>query len=223
MNKPQILLLSVCSLSAFAQTPAFVSAPAFPDPQALAQCVATALNANKYASASETASHTCRAPMQQWMMECQRMRSPRGFSDLAVRDCEAELRVITDSLNRGAEEMRPKATKRASAIDKAIEDLNAGRPLPGLPDLKLPVYLNKGELACNSLGALKNPQVGQLLLTRSCIVSSSRVSVSVLPPVDPRSYLESHVAGSVRITWRAEELSNGNVNVGWVKISGIRN
>ena len=152
------------------------------------------------------------------------MRSPQGFSAPAVMECEHALREITNSLDRDAENIRPKASKKGpSVVDLALADYQASRPLPGLPDLKVPVYLNKGELACPSLKTLKNPNVYVLLVTRICIVSGRRLRVSVLPPVDARSYLNSHVAGGVRITWRAEELSNGNVNTGWVNISALRN
>jgi hypothetical protein len=221
--KKYFLLLGTCILSACAQEQLVAHTPASPDSHALAECIKPVLDAGRYASAWGTASNECQEQKKVWMEACQDARSPEWFSDLAARDCEFELRELTNSLDKDTENSRPKEPKQATVMDKAIEDLNAGRQLPGLPNLRVPVYLSRRSLICPSLNALGNPNIEMLLITRTCTTLDRQIRVSVLVPTDSQSYLNSHVFGSVRVAWRTEDMSNGNINSGWVNISALHN
>lgn len=120
----------------------------------------------------------------------------------------------------GAEANGPPIT--GAAYDAAMNDLKAGRPLPGLPNLNAPVFLPKLSLVCPSLSSLANPNIEALIWTRTCI-GLKGVRVSVVMPTNPQTYLIAHSMRAVAITWRSSEISKANVGFGWVKIDDLQN
>jgi hypothetical protein len=110
-----------------------------------------------------------------------------------------------------------------SSPDEAMRDFNAHKALPGLPNLKKPVFIVRKALVCSSLNALGNPNVGLLVATGACASVNRRVRVSVLLPVDAEDYVNSHVFGAIQIAWRSANRSVGNVYTGWVRIDQLTN
>lgn len=106
---------------------------------------------------------------------------------------------------------------------KALQDWSAGKPLEGLPNLKKPVYLKGETLLCQSSGALMNPNVPVLLLTRACMVMPKRVRVLVYPPADAQSYMEGYMYQMVRVSLTTGDISNGNSTQGWVFLDSLTN
>lgn len=105
----------------------------------------------------------------------------------------------------------------------ALRDFSAGRPLEGLPNLKKPVFVSPQSLICKSAGALANPVVQILLSIGSCVILDHRIRVSVFPPTGPKEYVEGYMQQMVEVSWRPEEMSNGNMYSGWVHIDALRN
>lgn len=105
---------------------------------------------------------------------------------------------------------------------RAMSDLKVGRPLPGLPNLNAPVYISKLALVCPTLGALANPNIEALILTRTC-VGLNGIKVSVVVPNDPETYLMAHSMSAVAIVWRSTEMSKANADYGWIKIENLKN
>ena len=115
------------------------------------------------------------------------------------------------------------STRPKTDMDAALQDLAAHRRLPGLPDLKKPVFVIPQSLICESAAALANPNTQFLIWSGNCIVADRKIRVSVFPPRGSEEYLNAHVFKMVSIGFRSAEISNGNVFTGWVKINSLEN
>lgn len=189
----------------------------------LLQCVTPVLLANKYASAEGTSYNACRTEEGKWLNACRDTYDPEHSMGNTYDKCNADLRELLHALERDVERKRPKSQPRPNPIDVAMQDLNAGLGLPGLPNLKVPVYVAKNTLICSSLGTLSNPNVDVLLVTGACALLDHRMRVSVLVPADAQTYIESYVFGAIAVEWRAEEMSNATVRRGWLRTSALQN
>ena len=110
-----------------------------------------------------------------------------------------------------------------SAVQDAIDDFRVGKPLPYLPDLNQTVYVIEAALICESVGALKNPNIDILLGIGACIRATTRMKVGVLPPRDLEKYIEGHVFKVVRIVWRPPPGQDQSMRTGWTETNMLRN
>lgn len=110
-----------------------------------------------------------------------------------------------------------------SNVDEAIRDLLSGKPLPGLPNLKKPVFLAQNSFICTSKGALANPNKDILLSTKACVLTDKKMRVSVLSPRGQEDYVDSHVSRVIEITWRSPAMSDATAYSGWVSMKSIGN
>ncbi len=108
-------------------------------------------------------------------------------------------------------------------LERALRDWQAKRPLPGMPNLRKPVFLVKGSLVCDSAGSLINPNKKELLFLGVCAPAPRDIRVSVIPPTDAQEYLRDHYHQIVSVVWHSDEMSNASTYKGWVLISGLRN
>lgn len=110
-----------------------------------------------------------------------------------------------------------------SNVDEAIRDLHSGKPLPGLPDLRKPVFLAQNSFVCTSQGALANPNKDILLLTKACVMTDKKMRVNVLSPRSQEGYINSHVSRVIEITWRSSAMSDATAYSGWVSMKNLSN
>jgi hypothetical protein len=192
--------------------------------RALTKCIVANMEGKKYASARETGQNSCGREMGDWRKACQNKYSPWGFDDIAARKCDSEYRELANALDRQWESTQPPPPAQTNLkMDAALRDLAAHRTLPGLPDLKKPVFVTSGSLICKSPGALANPNTQALLMTGSCVVFDHKIRVSVFSPRDRQEYLNDHLFNMVLVGWRSDEISSANVFTGWVQINRLGN
>lgn len=109
------------------------------------------------------------------------------------------------------------------SVDQALQDFAAGKPLPGMPNLKKPVFLVAGAIVCESPGALANPNKDVLVTIGACALTESRHRVSVLPPRTQPQYLDSYVFKMVQVVWRSADISDATAHSGWTNILNVQN
>lgn len=107
-----------------------------------------------------------------------------------------------------------------------IELWNAGTPLPKMPDLKKPVFLEKGAFICVSPGPLVNPSEENIkiaLYTETCALSNKRKRVMVHPPRNAQSYSEAYYGGYIKISLTSGNVSDGNIDYLWTLPEYLKN
>jgi hypothetical protein len=110
-----------------------------------------------------------------------------------------------------------------SNVNEAMQDLFAGKPIPGLPNLNKPVFLAPNSFVCSSRGALANPNKDILLKTRDCVLTEKKIRVSVVQPRTQDDYIEAHVARVIKVMWQSSAISDATVYSGWTPVAGITN
>jgi len=108
-------------------------------------------------------------------------------------------------------------------IEVALADFRQHKPLPGLPDLRQPVYLQATSLVCKSRNGLAIPDVRLALTTGTCTAAQERVRVSVLQPTAVREYIDSHFLRAVQVILVNRALSDATVRGGWVRTDDLSN
>jgi hypothetical protein len=210
-------------IAAAALTPGMV----FAADDDLTQCVRNAV-VIQGTSIDQAVMFNCASTRSQWMAAC--IARNGGWEDLhAGSTCQEELTSLKEGL-RGFERQAQarkrsenEGRSRAAAMSAALADAKAGRPLPGLPRLDAPVYVQADAMVCESLGALANPNQAVSLLTKTCTLVTQKQRVQVSLPADFQQYIEMHAWGAVRVSWRSAQSSVANVYTGWVKVTELRN
>jgi len=192
----------------------------------VAECVRTVLGEPPPKTVHGALVLGCREELSEWKAACARRH---GSEDTELWACQQELQALEQELG-SSESPPPRQSRtrrqpslRALAIQAAIKDLSAGRPLPGLPLLDRPVFVRADAVVCRSLGTLANPNTQVLLVTGACSVVPRDRRVKVALPSGSQEYIEAHSLGAVRIYWRAEQESVANAYGGWVRVSELRN
>lgn len=110
-------------------------------------------------------------------------------------------------------------------INLAIHDWQLKRSLPGLPDLKRPVYVKTGVIACNESEDLVNPHKAELFWLGQCVQTGHNiVNIRVIEPVTEREYITGHIFHIVEVIWWDEgKPSSGNIYTAWVHTDDLAN
>jgi hypothetical protein len=191
----------------------------YEETEALGNCVIAAnAAANRYAR--QVAETDCRALLVAWRNACLR-ESPVHKGDQLAR-CDSYLKDVFGAIDeRERYRELPAAERDLTAIAARFE---RGLPLPGLPNLNLPVYLKEGNIVCQSLGALRNPNTAILLTTGGCtFVKTGRIRILVHEPSNAREYVESYQFRGIRISSASAKMSSANVFHGWADLQSIEN
>ena len=202
--------------------PAFGQSPIDDAKDKMVACIVRNMAGKLYANARETSYNFCRPERTAWMDACLKIESPEGFDSVLYRKCEFKQRDIEDEVDR-SRQRPPERVEQPTAVQLAIQDLYAGRPLPGLPDLDKVVYLSKSALVCSSPGALANPDTAATQFVGACQQNSARTRVQILQPRTQQQYIECHIFGYVQISWRSARISDATAYSGWVRISALSN
>ncbi len=131
--------------------------------------------------------------------------------------------VLSASSMADDNEYLPPTTITEQDRDQALYAFNHHHKLPGLPDLRKPVFIRKGSLVCDSPGALVNPVRYATIMIGACAVIQSKKKVLVLAPKDAGQYIEDYLFRYIAVTWGSEEMSNANSYIAWTPISALRN
>jgi hypothetical protein len=115
-------------------------------------------------------------------------------------------------------QLRPRADAR-----NAVRDYMQGKPLPGLPDLKKPVYVKPGSWLCSTPGTLANPNKDVLVAMHACFVAPVAARVMVYPPSTDQRYVEAYVYQIIEVGVIPAQISNGRPQYGWTELSNLRN
>ena len=107
--------------------------------------------------------------------------------------------------------------------DAAYQEMRAGKPFAGMPNLDKPVYVIPGSLICNKPGALGNPNVRALLMTGLCFASATPIRVDVIRPQDPGMDMACRMYGHIPVVRRATGQSDATAQVGWTLIEDLTN
>lgn len=210
-----IFLAALVTASAFAQV------PIEPSSENLELCARPILQSHEKRYAHHVLNNECARQKEKWVAACMALWTSKGFTAETV--CAGHLGRISAALDTEVEKSLPAKIPKPNALQLANEDLLKNRPLPGLPNLNAPVFLVETALICESLRGLENPNISAAVLTKACVINRQLRRVQIVIPTTSDSYLESHVFRSVRVTWRADSPSIGNVFSGWVRISSLRN
>ena len=103
----------------------------------------------------------------------------------------------------------------------AYKDWRAGKPLPGMPDLALPVRVKAGATLCETDGLLTPQAAGAMQVAKlagSCADTPRAIPVRILPPRDAQSYMQAYVSGTVRVAISSPEQSDASVTLAWARI-----
>ena len=108
-------------------------------------------------------------------------------------------------------------------VEDALRDFYAGKNLPGIPDLKQPVYLSRGSIICSSPSAQANPNKDVLVAIGECAVTEIRIRVNVRQPRHQEDYMNGHVYRVVEVVWRSAAQSDATIYSGWTATRNLEN
>ena len=208
----------IASLAVMCVTP-----PANADDTQLAQCARKALEKAPRKTVQRALIIDCGIDLHTWRSECAKRHDSL---DPHHPVCQQELLALKQELEREVpweRQARVRQSPQSASIEAALKDLNAGRPLPGLPLLDRPVFVRADAIVCRSLGTLANPNAQLLLVAGACVLMPRDQRVRVVLPTSAREYIDGHSLAAVRIYWRSEQESVANTYDGWVRISELRN
>ena len=113
--------------------------------------------------------------------------------------------------------------QQQGTVEDALTDFYAGNALPGIPDLKRPVYLSAGSIICSSPGAQANPNKDVLVAMRECAVTEIRIRVNVRQPRGQEDYMNGHVYRVVEVVWKSAAQSDATIYSGWTATRNLEN
>ena len=114
-------------------------------------------------------------------------------------------------------------TQPQGTVEDALRDFYAGKTLPGIPNLKTPVYLSAGSIICYSPAAQANPNKDVLVSMGECAVTEIRIRVSVRQPRGQEDYMNGHVYRVVEVVWKSAAQSDATVYSGWTATRNLEN
>jgi hypothetical protein len=137
--------------------------------------------------------------------------------------CDAEFDRFGVSVQQFKGRAAPTPPQTSISVHDLVAKFNAGQPVPGLPDLRGPVFVEGNAVVCQSPGALRNPNRDITLTTGACrSLNGARVRVFVHEPRTAQSYIEAYTFRSIYISGAPRSMSSADWLGGWVNLNDLR-